>query len=250
MTDPPPSTITPKVLFHNRIGLAVVVVLVVALGGGVAHRLLAARIGLVLNTSLPLARPLSSLPLNLEGWTGEDVPLDPEIERVAGEDEFVNRRYRSGRLGRTVNLYIGYVGRPRSRLSHRPDLCYPVQGWEKLQERRLAFQTRQGSTVPGTLYEFRSPDLGGPRDLVLATYLVNGQFSGDRAALGAYNSRQAAPLARHGVYLARIQMSLSATGDGSADSAVLADFASTVVDPITSLMPGLSERSSGRPATR
>jgi hypothetical protein len=94
-------------------------------------------------------------------------------------------------------------------------------------------------SVPGILYEFRSPGIGGRRDLVLATYLVNGRYLDTGSSLDTYNSREVDLFRRGGTYLARIQISISATGDRQADLAVLSDFISEIITPVSSLMPGL-----------
>jgi hypothetical protein len=235
-----------------RVGRGVVLAasLVVLIGGGLGHRLLAKRIGLALNQSLPLVRPLATLPLSLSDWQGRDVPLDSEVQRVAAEDDFIDRQYRCDRLGRTVGLYVGYVGRPRSRLGHRPDICYPVSGWDKIEETRWQVPTHGSNGIPSILYGFRAPDVGGPRDLVLATYLTNGQYRDDPSSLGGYNSRQANPFGRGSAYLARIQIRMSATGDRDADLAALSDFASLLMEPVASLMPHPETASASVPAAQ
>jgi len=226
----------------SSVGVALVVVLAILLGAGFGHRLLEKRIALALAQPLAIAQPLATLPMQIGEWQGRGVPLDANVRRIAAEDDYINRRYSRARPpGRSVGLYVGYVGRPRSRLGHRPDLCYPAPGRQRLAEEKLMVKTQTGREVPGILYEFRSSQVGGPRELVLATYLINGEYRDDPAAVGGYNSRDANLFGRQSPYLGRVQVSLTASGDRSADLAVLTDFASTVAEPIASLMPYVEE---------
>ncbi len=216
---------------------AAVAVMVLA---GVGHRVLAARIDLALGKSLPLRQPLSTLPFQLENWQGQDVPLDESVRRIAGDDDFVSRQYFNGTNGRTIGLYVGYMGRPRSHMAHRPDVCYPAHGFQETSREPVSVQRRDGTKVPGLLYEFTSPQPGGPRDLVLATYIINGQCVTDSRAAGGLNGRGAGLGETREAYLARVQVSILASGDRIRDLAVLSEFASLLSEPLAAVMPATS----------
>lgn len=216
------------------------VALLLATGAG--YRLLSKGIGASLGQVMPPARPLADIPLKLGAWLGRDVPLD---ERVLNEerfdDDFVNRTYRDTRSGRQVSLFVGYVGRPYVLLAHRPEICYPANGWPQTAESEQTLESPAGRAAPATLFEFRcvnAPVVARARDdreLVLATYFINGVYIGDSNDLRRYNARGRL-LGRRG-YVARLQFSLTATSDRAADVAVLREFASHLLDLVADSMP-------------
>jgi hypothetical protein len=219
------------------------VALAVLISAGWAYRLLAQGIAATSGQPLATACPLASLPMRIGEWQGQDVPLDENMRQIAAEDDYVNRQYTNARLGRAVRLYVGYIGRPRSWLGHRPDLCYPAHGWKRISEEKFVVETEARGEVPGLLYEFRAPEAGGARELVLATYLVNGVYSNDSASFADVNRRAANLAGNSGAYVARIQIALNACGDRKGDLTVLSDFASALVEPIATLMPYVEGRS-------
>jgi exosortase len=221
-------------VLHRPAVTAVVAIMVLA---GVGHRVLAARIDRALGQSLALRQALSTLPLQLERWQGRDVPLDEQVRRIAGDDDFLNRQYLDGTSGRTIGLYVGYVGRPRSRLGHRPDVCYPAHGFEETSRQPMSVKSRDGAEVPAVLYEFANPQPGGPRERVLATYVINGQYVTDVTASGGLNGRSVGLGAKRETYVARVQVSIQASGDRAADVALLCEFASLLRGPLAAMMP-------------
>ncbi len=84
--------------------LAVILVLL----SGVVYRVLASRLKLVVETPIVLAVPLCAFPLEIGNWTGKDVPIPPNIQRVAGNDDFLNRLYINESANQWANIYIAY----------------------------------------------------------------------------------------------------------------------------------------------
>jgi EpsI family protein len=232
--------IVPRALLAPRIAVGLSALLL--LGTGWGHRWLLARIDGALAEVVRPVRPLASLPLELGEWRGTDVPLDARVLRVAHfDDDYVNRAYYSSRLGRSLGVFIGYIGRPRAMLGHRPDECYAAHGWEQLSQESVATPTLDGRTIPGTLYQFRAPQGGGDTALVLATYVVNGCYVRDPAALQRYNSRSPNLFEAQSSYQARIQVLVHNSGDRAADLAALQDFMTIAQRPVSMLMPYWNE---------
>lgn len=96
---------------------------------------LAATFGLVLlrgdTDRVPPSQPLAELPINLDGWHGQDIPIPQESLDILGKGIFLNRVYQSpdgGPLG--IGLFIGYFPTQRSGQSiHSPQNCLPGAGW-------------------------------------------------------------------------------------------------------------------------
>lgn len=80
--------------------------------------------------SVPPHAPLTTLPLDLAGWVGHDLPAwDEEVMNVVGADEYLNRRYlhEAG----FADLYVGYYRSQRQGDSiHSPQNCLPGAGWQ------------------------------------------------------------------------------------------------------------------------
>ena len=78
-----------KTLFWPAWLLAVIALLL----AGAVYRVAASRIKLVTETPITLPVPLSAFPMQVGNWIGRDVPIPENIQRVAGNDDFLNRLY-------------------------------------------------------------------------------------------------------------------------------------------------------------
>jgi len=82
------------------------------------------------------ASALATLPLRIDVYDGEDVPLESTVESVLRADFNLQRSY-SG-AGSLVWLYIGYYGTTRGgRPEHTPRGCYTGAGWGIEEARKL-----------------------------------------------------------------------------------------------------------------
>jgi EpsI family protein len=82
--------------------------------------------------------PLATLPLEIAGWRGQEIPLDQAVERVLRAEFNLQRAYLHP-SGELVWVYLGYYGTARGgRPEHTPRGCYTGAGWRILETRRLA----------------------------------------------------------------------------------------------------------------
>lgn len=80
-----------------------------------------------------LKKPLSSLPLRLGTWVGQDEPMDKEILDRTQATDYVNRVYEdTNRPGRPLKLWINY-SETGLNLRHSPEVCLPSGGWNKVE---------------------------------------------------------------------------------------------------------------------
>ncbi len=233
---------------NERRGVALVAALT-ALGmlvaAGLAHRWLLARISASVEQQLPPAAPLATIPLEFGSWRGEDTPLDESVARVVQfDDEYLQRRYVNPSTGRSVGLFVGYVGRPRVHLGHRPDVCFAAHGMEQTAASELKLPDAGRDPAAVVLYEFHSEGLVEQRVLVLAMYLINGRFSADPDSFRRYNARGAGLLGERRAYLARVQLSMNAGADRDADVAALHDLAGQLLPALRRVLPYMGEESS------
>jgi len=101
---------------------------------------------------IPLARPLSELPIQLGEWTGREAKLGAdaikEIIKLTGSKDRVSRQYAAG-PGRKTYLYITYHGTPDVFSPHSPEWCYSTVGW-KVQEKSEIEIPSGGDTILAT----------------------------------------------------------------------------------------------------
>ena len=187
---------------------------------------------------IELRQPLDSLPLDLGDWHGRGVSLDGRVMRAKHfDDAHINRLYYSPSLDTSVEVFVGYVGRPRASAGHRPDICYAAHGWDQTSRENVSLTTLGGRWIPSVLYAFRSPDGFGSPMLVLSTYMVNGRYVQDPDQLDQWNTRNSGLLGERPAYLARIQVSISSSGDPAADLDALRAFTALIAEPVAQVMP-------------
>jgi EpsI family protein len=82
------------------------------------------------------AELLVKFPLAVNGLTGADVPLAPDVIRTAAVDDHLNRFYKDATRG--VGLYVGYYRRQRQgEALHSPLFCLPGTGWQPVMSRQV-----------------------------------------------------------------------------------------------------------------
>ncbi len=72
---------------------------------------------------------LASIPHEIGDWTGRDEALSERVRIATDTDDLVNREYRNSMTGDLVGFYVAYGGQARDLEPHRPEVCYPGNGW-------------------------------------------------------------------------------------------------------------------------
>jgi hypothetical protein len=135
-----------------------------ALCGGILLFGLAAHAGLERYSRTerpPLRRPLASIPTELEGWTGRDEPVDPDIIDRAQTTEYLNRTYESRtHPGHSLRLWVNY-SHEGTNLRHTPEICLPSGGWSKIESQTRTLQVRldEVRSIPITLLGYGRGEL-------------------------------------------------------------------------------------------
>ncbi len=104
-----------------NLGTAILSVILLAIGGFAWS--------LQLQPALEIdASALATLPMRIDVYDGEDMPLESTVESVLRADFNLQRSYYSA--GSLVWLYVGYYGTARGgRPEHTPRGCYTGAGW-------------------------------------------------------------------------------------------------------------------------
>lgn len=173
---------------------------------GVAYRAAADRLGrLGEGVSLPHGT-LGQVPLEIGGWKGADVALDPSVIRATDTDDLINREYRSAESGRAVALYVAYGIRLRDLAPHRPEVCYPSAGWTLQETRKIEVQGADGVPIACQVHTFRRGGLEAARLIVLNYYIVDGTYCADVSLLRSMQWRGGTS---GGSYAAQVQIACS-----------------------------------------
>ena len=98
----------------------------------------------------PLREPLTTLPLTLDGWIGQDLPVGPEILKEAQATEYVSRSYTNPKFpGVALSLWINYssIG---DNMRHSPKICLPSHGGTEIesQTKVIPITAPGGKEVP------------------------------------------------------------------------------------------------------
>lgn len=94
----------------------------------------------------PLGKDLDLLPVQIDGFQGESIPMDDEVAKILNADAVLNRFYTRAN-GDSISLHVSAWIQPES-LSyvapHLPRVCYTNSGWKILEERTVSITTATG----------------------------------------------------------------------------------------------------------
>lgn len=180
-------------------------ILIVA--SGLTYRVLAYHLRYISRTPLTLPIPLSHFPTEVGHWTGKDVPIPQNIQRVAGNDDFINRLYVNNLTNEWVNVYIAYTARPRTMMGHRPEFCYVGGGWIHEGTEPAEVILGYDKTIPCLIHNFHRPSPDYEQVTVLNYYIVNGQLTSDESVFSGLGWRTPNIAGDPARYVAQVQIS-------------------------------------------
>ncbi len=179
---------------------------------------------------IKLPVPLVNFPIELGNWSGQDIELSEAVQRVAGNDDFVNRWYQNVSQNKGVGFYIAYAGQPRNMLGHRPQICYVGAGWIHEETEQTQFETSSGRTIPCLIHTFRKPSPDPSRVTVLNYYVLNGVPTNKESEFNSLSFRIPNIKGQVARYVAQIQI------NAAIKSSVL-EFATISADEILKYLP-------------
>lgn len=105
--------------------LPMYVVLTILIIGAISTKMVDTR-----DEDVPENSPLTTFPLQFEGWVGEHDKLDERVITTLGLTDYVFANY-LGLDNTVVNFYVAYYASQRKGVSpHSPRVCIPGGGWE------------------------------------------------------------------------------------------------------------------------
>ncbi len=220
---------------RRKMVIAATIAVTLLVAGGLAVRILAEHLG---RTGDHVALPrgtLAQLPLNLGDWTGRESPLDEAIVKATSADDYLNRLYFRQPAGPTVGLYIAYGVRARDLMPHRPEVCYPGNGWTLDDTESRELPLAEGEKLPCRIYRFSRGTLDRQTITVLNYYIVDGQYAPDVSLLRSKAWQGSGAIQ----YMVQVQVTCSEQSAPDPDvSARAVDALATLsAKPIRSLLP-------------
>jgi EpsI family protein len=215
--------------------LPFVLALVVLVVTGVAYRAAAVYFGRSAEGAALPPGALSGLPLRIGEWEGREISMDEAIVRRTDTDALLNRAYTRRAGTEHVGLFLAYGVRARDLMPHRPEVCYPGQGWTYHGTEELTLDLGGGSRLPCRICRFTRGGLSDSEVNVLNYYIVDGEYCPDVSLLRSKGWRGTGSIR----YMAQIQIAAPGTSYGARDRAIGAakDFAIETAQPIRALLP-------------
>lgn len=192
---------------------------------GIVYRVLASHLQFVVDSPITLPVPLRTFPTEIGNWTGKDVPIPENIQRVAAVDDFLSRLYINRTTNQWANVYVPYTARPRTMLGHRPQVCYPAGGWIHDSTEPSEVISSSGRKIPCLIHHFHIPPPGYEERIVLNFYILNGQLTADESGFSGVGWRTPNIAGDPARYVTQVQI-----------SSVLENSVRTAAEDMTDLM--------------
>jgi EpsI family protein len=179
-------------------------------------------------TTTPVS--LADFPISLGGWEGCDVPIAGSILKMLHSDDYLSRSYIKASANQGVRIFVSYTTRPSELFGHRPDRCYPANGWRRLEALKTTIRSAEGEEFPCLLHRFDKPAGGYETTVVLSFYVVEGRIVTDENEFRSLRYRVPNTGGNSGRYVAQVQIA-------SAHEISVRDAAAIFALPLLRLFP-------------
>ncbi len=134
--------------------------------------MLATAIGLQAHSSEDV-KHVGSLPSQIGGWTGRDIPISQEDLDILGPGEYLRRDYENESQPQPITLYVPFLPSQKAGDTiHSPDHCLLGEGWFPISREEIQLTRPDGSPMPVDRYVVSK---SGQRWLVLYWFQANGR---------------------------------------------------------------------------
>jgi hypothetical protein len=189
-------------------GALAVLLLVVA---GITYRIMASGLEVILRTPMELPVPLSAVPMQAHGWVGQELPIRTvtrEYMQNNFADDYISRRYVNAAQGLWADVYVVYCSsHPSGILGHKPQVCYPGNGWIRDQTVSSEITSRAGRRIKCLIHQFHKPAPAYQQVNVLNFYVLNGQVTLRESDFSGFWDRLPNVSGNPARYVAQVQIS-------------------------------------------
>jgi len=181
------------------------------ISSGVAYRVLASRLQLIIDSPISLPVPLSAFPAQIGNWIGKNLTIPNTTKEYMERnfaDDFLSRRYVNSTTKDWVDVYVVYCSsRPSGMLGHCPQVCYPGNGWIHDDTEQSQFISRANNQILCLIHRFHKPAPMYGQTVVLNFYIFNGQISTNENDFTRSLSRRPNLTLNPARYVAQVQIS-------------------------------------------
>jgi hypothetical protein len=191
--------------------MATVIAVVVLVGSGAAYRACVPHWKMSTDKHIKLPIPLNRFPSQLGDWMGQDLEIDPGaliyMERNFADD-YLSRRYIDTTRRLVADLYVVYCAtRMSGILGHKPQRCYPGNGWIWDSTTPSQVVSRSGRTVECLIHCFHKPTPASQQVYVLNYYVLNGRVTLSEKEFSGWGGRTPNLAGDPARYVAQVQIS-------------------------------------------
>ena len=184
---------------------------------------------------IPYSQPLSHIPLNIAGWSGNDMQISPETLDVLGAGDFLSREYSRNADAPAIDLFVGYFPTQRTGVSiHSPKNCLPGSGWVFESSRYLDLADAGGKLHRVGEYVISN---GENRQFVVYWYQAHGRSVASEYAAKMYFVLDAMKLNRTDGGLVRVATPINPAEGITPARARVESFASQLVTMLPRFIP-------------
>ena len=188
-----------------------ILAILLLVSSGLTYRLLASHLELLFDTPISLPVPLNSFPAKIGDWVGTELAI-PNITKEYMEknfaDDFLSRRYVNSATGAWADVYVVYCSsRPGGIIGHKPQVCYPANGWIHDVTKPSQFISRADRQIPCLIHRFHKLAPTYEQTVILNFYILNGQLTADESDFSGFWGRRPNIADDPARYVAQIQIS-------------------------------------------
>ncbi len=190
---------------------ACVLAVLLLVSTGIAYRVSAHKLNVLGKEPVALPIPLSGFPTRIGNWVGSDMPIPATTKEYMEKnyaDDYFSRRYVNSVDKTWVDVYVVYCStRPGGILGHRPEVCYPANGWLHESTETSQLTSQDGRQIDCLVQRFRQPAPAIGEVVVLSFYVRNGLITANESDFSSVFGRKANTARDPSRYVAQVQIS-------------------------------------------
>jgi hypothetical protein len=146
---------------------------------GVLYYGIAVILEMPINASPIPSDSLNYIPLQIASWNGHDIPVDDKIVQILDTDAYINRSYKRNDSIDSVVLFVACSYSAYDKTYHRPEVCYPSNGWTFINKYSSRLYYNSGTILPFSVWRYSRGDIEKDVITVLHYYIVDGKPFGN-----------------------------------------------------------------------
>jgi EpsI family protein len=155
-----------------------ILAVVLLVSAGMTYRILASGLERLVSRTIKLPVPMSAFPSQIGNWSGKDLPIPNTTKEYMERnfaDDYFSRQYINSGTGARVGVYVVYCSsQPGGIVGHKPQVCYPGNGWIHDGTETEEFISPAGQKIPYLIHRFHKPT-SMTNQVVLNFYVLNGK---------------------------------------------------------------------------